>query len=145
MILDKELLFDDSAAHLTTEASTNYVDLAAVRRLGNGRPIYFFAIVDTAFTDSSSNSTMTLTLETDDNTSFSSATTAQTVGTFAALSAIGTRLAVALQLDTINERYLRLKYTVANGDLTTGAFTAGLVLDVQLWDAYASGFSISGH
>ena len=126
MYIDAHNLFDDAAAHLTTEASTNLIDLGAIRNMGVGEDIYFVIQVDTAFTDGSSNSTMAITLETDDNASFSSATTAQTIGTFAALTAAGTRLVAKLQPDAINERYLRVKYTVANGDLTTGAFTAFL-------------------
>lgn len=143
MILDAALLFDNNVAHLTTEAGTDYIDLGSNRNLGVGAELYFFAIVTTAFTDSSSNSTMALSLETDDNTSFSSATTAQTIGTFAALAAIGTRLVARLQPDVITERYLRLKYTVVNGDLTTGKFTAGLTHNIQAFTAYADNITIS--
>ena len=143
MYLDAHNLFDDAAAHLTTEASTNLIDLGAIRNIGVGEDIYFVIQVDVAFTDASSNSTMAITLETDDNASFSSATTAQTVGTFAALSAIGTRFAVKLQPDVINERYLRVKYTVANGDLTTGSFTAFLTNGLQAYTSYADGITIS--
>ena len=143
MILDAALLFDNNVAHLTTEAGTDYIDLGSNRNLGVGEPLYVFAIVTTAFTDASSNSTMTLSLETDDNTSFSSATTAQTLGTFAALSAIGTRLVARLQPDVIIERYLRMKYTVANGDLSTGKFVAGLTHNIQAYTSYADNITIS--
>lgn len=143
MYIDAHNLFDDAAAHLTTEASTNLIDLGAIRNMGVGEDIYFVIQVDTAFTDGSSNSTMAITLETDDNASFSSATTAQTIGTFAALTAAGTRLVAKLQPDAINERYLRVKYTVANGDLTTGAFTAFLTNNIQAYTSYADGITIS--
>lgn len=142
MYVDALLAFDDADAHLTTEASTDFVDLQAVRNLGDGEAIYFYILVDTAFTDSGSDSTMAITLETDDNTSFSSATTAQTIGTFSALAAAGTVLKARLN-DQITERYLRVKYTVANGDLTTGAFTAFLTKDVQAWTALADNITIS--
>lgn len=143
MILDAALQFDSGIQHLTTEAGTDYIDLGVNRNLGVGEDLYFYAIVTLAFTDGASNSTMTLSLETDDNTSFSSATTAQTIGVFAALAAIGTRLVAKLQPDVITERYLRLKYTVANGDLTTGKFTCGLTHDIQAFTAYAKGYTIS--
>lgn len=143
MILDAALLFDNDVQHLTTEAGTDYIDLGAIRNMGVGEELYFFIVVKTAFTDASSNSTMTITLETDDSSSFGSATTAMTVGTFAALSAIGTRLVARLQPDLINERYLRVKYTVANGDLSTGKFTAGLVHGIQAYTAYADNITIS--
>lgn len=143
MFLDAHNLFDDNAEHLTTEASTNLIDLGAVRNMGVGEDIYFVIQVDTAFTDGSSNSTMAITLETDDNASFSSATTAQTIGTFAALAAAGTRLIAKLQPNAINERYLRVKYTVANGDLSTGKFTAFLTKDIDAFTAYPDGITIS--
>lgn len=143
MILDAALLFDNNVQHLTTEAGTDYIDLGANRNMGVGEELYFFAVVTTAFTDGSSNSTMTLTLETDDSSSFGTATTAMTIGTFAALSAIGSRLVARLQPDVINERYLRLKYTVANGDLSTGKFTAGLTKNIQAFTAYADNITIS--
>ena len=143
MILDAQLLFDDNAQHLTTEASTNLIDFGAIRNMGVGEDIYFVIQVDTAFTDGSSDSTMAITLESDDNAAFNSAATAQTVGTFAALSAIGSRLVVKLKPESINERYLRVKYTVANGDLTTGKFTAYLCKDLQAFTAYADNITVS--
>lgn len=142
MILDAALVFDDNIQHLTTEAGTDYVDLGAIRDVGTGENLYFVIAVTTAFTDASSNSTMAITLETDDNSSFSSATTGQTIGTFAALSAIGTTLIARLQPGALNERYMRVKYTVANGDLSTGKFDAFLTKDVQKYVSYADGITI---
>lgn len=144
MQIDAQFQFDLAAAHLTTEASTDYVDLSVARDMGAGRPLYFIILVTTAFTDSGSNSTMAITLESDDNTSFSSATTVQTIGTFAALSAAGSRFVAPLALFTTPERYLRVKYTVANGDLTTGKFTAFLTMDIDAWRAYADNIQITG-
>lgn len=143
MILDAALLFDNNVQHLTTEASNDYVDFGVARDMGVGSELYFFSVVTVAFTDGSSNSTMTLTLETDDNSSFSTAATAMTIGTFAALAAIGTRLIARLQPEVCDERYMRVKYTVANGDLSTGKFTSGLTHNIQAFTAYADGFTIS--
>lgn len=143
MFIDKFLLFDNAAAHLTTEASTDYLDLGINRNIGVGENLYFVAVVTTAFTDAGSDSTMTLTLEVDDNTSFSSPTTAMTIGTFAALSAIGSRLVARLQPDTIVERYMRVKYTVAGGNLTTGSFSTSIVHDIQAFTVYAKGYTIT--
>lgn len=143
MFIDAQLLFDQAQAHLTTEASANSVNFSLPRNMGVGEELYFFICVTTAFTDAGSDSTMAITLETDDNSSFSSPTTAQTIGTFSALSAAGSRLVAKLQVDKINEKYLRVKYTVANGDLTTGAFTAAIVKDIDAFTAYANGYTIS--
>lgn len=142
MILDQQNQFDNAAQHLTTEASTNIIDFDKIRNIGVGENLYFVAIVTTAFTDAGSDSTQTLTLETDDNAGFASPATGMTIGTFAALSPVGTRLVARLQPDTINERFLRVKYTVANGNLTTGNFTTFLTHDIQAYTSYASGFSI---
>lgn len=143
MYLDAENLFSDAQALTATAASTNSIDLQAIRNMGVGQDIYVIISVDVAFTDSGSDSTMAVTIETDDNSSFSSATTAQTIGTFAALSAVGSRLIAKLQPDLINERYVRLKYTAANGNLTTGSVTAALFLDAQAYTSYADNITIS--
>jgi len=145
MILDAALLFDNGIEHLTTEASTDYIDLGpgASRNIGVGETLYFVSIVTVAFTDASSNSTMTLTLETETDSAFGSATTVQTIGTFGALSAIGSRLIAKIQPDAILERYLRVKYTVANGDLSTGKFKSFITKDIQAWTAYADNITIS--
>tara|TARA_R100000789_G_scaffold17581_2_gene20658 strand:- start:1142 stop:1561 length:420 start_codon:yes stop_codon:yes gene_type:complete len=127
-MFDKECIFDDSTQHLTTEASTDLIDLNSIHNIAVGSSMSILALVTTAMTDSSSNSTMTVTLETDDNAAFSSATEIQTIGLFAALSAIGTKLQVPLTLNDTYERYIRLKYTVANGDLTTGSFFTAIQL-----------------
>lgn len=145
MILDAQTLFDEQAQHLTTGASTNLLDLGpgANRNLGVGNRLYVVAVVTTAMTDSGSDSTMTLTLETDSAAAFSSATTAQTIGTFSAASAAGTRLVVALNPDAIVERYLRVKYTVANGDLTTGKFSVFIVNDIDAVTYYPDAVTIA--
>lgn len=144
MIMDAELRFSNAQAITASAASTNQVDLKAIRDIGTGQDIYFVAQVDVAFTDGTSDSTVTVALQTDDNSAFSSATTVQTVGTFAALSAIGTRLVAKLQPLAFVERYLQAYYTVANGNLTTGSITSYLVLDAELFRAYASNQPILG-
>lgn len=142
MYMDNELIFDNDVAHLTTEASAAYIDFKGPRNLGIGEDLFVVAIVTTAFTDSSSNSTMALTLETDDNSSFSTATTTLAIGTFAALAAIGDRLIKKLSPGDINERYCRVKYTVANGDLSTGKFKTFITKDPDNYVAYPDGFAI---
>jgi hypothetical protein len=144
MILDAALMFDNDVAHLTTDAGTDYIDLGAVRDLGVGEPLYVVAIVTTAFTDSGSTSTQSLTIETDDNTSFSTPALARiTLGTFAALAPVGTRLVKRLSPEDITQRYMRVYYTVANGDLTTGKFKVFLTKDIQAYTSYADGITIS--
>jgi hypothetical protein len=145
MIMDAELRFSNAQAITASAASTNQLDLKAVRDIGVGEDLYFVAIVDVAFTDASSDSTVVVTLETDNDSAFGSPTLAvQTIGTFAALSAIGTRLVAKLQPLAIVERYLRAYYTVAGGSLTTGSISSFIVLDADLFRAYASNQPILG-
>lgn len=143
MILDAQLKFSDAQAVTAAAASTNLVDLSAVREIGNGRPLHIRLNVDTALTDSGSDSTVSVALQTDDNESFSSATSAATMFTVAAAAAAGTEYFYKIPDSLPFERYIRLYYTPNNGNLTTGAFTAHILLDVQAQYIYADGFTIS--
>lgn len=143
MILDALALFSDAQALTATANSTSSIDLTkTAQNIGVGENMYVHINVDVAFTDGSSDSTITVTLVTDDNAALSSPTTVQTLGTFAALSAIGTRLIARIQPGTF-ERYIGLVYTTANGNLTTGSVTAALVHDVDAYTSYAKGYTIS--
>ena len=146
MLYDIQNTFSTAQAITATANSTNYIDLGlAGRNIGVGEELYLVMIVTTAFTDSGSDSTVTPSLVTDDNTSFSSATTIRTFDTLAALTAVNTTRLYKLEPFTaagIYERYIQLAYTVANGNLTTGAITAFLSKDVQAWKAYGVGYTI---
>ena len=63
--------------------------------------------VTTEMTDSVSNSTVTVNIETDDNEDFSSAKTTSTVGRFSANSA-GTKLSCKIPAGSKNGRYVRI-------------------------------------
>jgi hypothetical protein len=149
MILDNDLLFSDAQAVTAAAASTNYYDTGPLftgntgRNIGMGENLYFSISVDTAMTDSSSDSTLAVTLETDDNTSFSSAATVATLVTIPAVTAAGTKYFVKVPIATTvpYERYIRCYFTPANGNLTTGAFTVALVKDPDNWTSYASAVS----
>lgn len=144
MILDAQLLLSDAQAITATAVSANVIDLKlAGISLGTGEDLYLHLNVDTAFTDVGSDSTVTVTVITDDNAAMSSAATIQTVGTFAALSPAGRVLIAKLQPSAAYERYIALNYTVAGGNLTTGAVTAALVKDVSDYKAYADNIVIS--
>lgn len=127
MFIDGEMLFSDAQAITADAASTNLMDLGvAQRRLGTGNNIYCALIVDVALTDAGSTSFITVTMEQDDSSSFGSATAIQTLFVVPALSAIGAKFIARLAPSVITERYIRLKYTMTNGDLTTGTVTAFL-------------------
>jgi hypothetical protein len=61
---------------------------------------------------------------------------------FAAFSPAGTNL-VKIKLPAGDyQRYLGVRFTVANGPLTAGTFDAFLVKDAQAFTAYKAGFTI---
>lgn len=143
MIIDAHNLFSEAQAVTAAAASTNYIDLGIARDIGVGEDLYVVVVCTVAMTDSGSDSTLAVALETDDNSSFSSATASQSIGTFAATSAAGTRLVAKLQPDKVDERYIRLYYTPANGNLSTGSFTAFLCKDIDAYTSYADAITIS--
>lgn len=142
MMYDKLNTFGTDQAVTTTAASTDIIDLGAVRDIGNGEPLELVILVTETVTASGA-ATVTFTLETDDNAGFSSTfvlASSSAIGK-AALTAGTEVLRVKVPLDA--ERYLRTNYTVATGPLTAGKFTAFLAHDRQASKAYASGFTVS--
>lgn len=149
MILDTDLLFSDAQAVTAAAASTNYYDTGPLftgntgRNIGVSEELYFSITVDIAFTDSGSNSTLTVDLQTDDNTSFSSIATVATLVTIPALAAAGTKYFVKVPIATTvpYEKYLRIYYTPNTGDLSAGAVTVALVNSIDNWTSYTSAVS----
>jgi len=142
-MIDKLLTFWDDTEVLTTAASTHLIDLRAARQMGPGNTLWVVAHVTTAMTDAGSDSTMTLTLETDTLATFGSAVVAQTIGTFAAVSAAGTMLAAPIAKFAAAEQFLRAKLTVANGDLSTGKFTCYIASSPQEATLYPNAITIT--
>jgi len=128
MIFDKELLFSDAQAVTSTgaNASTNIVDLGVRRDIGRGEPLWLTIVVPTAFTSGGAG-TLDFQLQTDDNSSFSSATTLWT-SSAQALAALAAGAKWQVRLPKGCERYLRLNYQVATAAMTAGAITAGITI-----------------
>lgn len=143
MYVDAHNRFSNAQGIVGSAVSTNTIDLSEARNVGVGERLYVVALVATAFTDTGSDSTVTVTMQTDATDAFGSATTTFTLGVFAALSAAGTALMVPIPIDGIDEAVARLYYTVANGNLTTGAITAFVTRDIQKWIAYPDAITIS--
>ncbi len=140
MIMDRTLLFSDGQAITATTVSTNVVDLgetgtiygasAPIRRdIGKGNAVPLFCGVTQAFNNLTS---LTISVEVDDNAAFTSAKTVFTSPTYALADLAPGKY---LLPDTIpvgtDERYLRLRYTVAGPAPTVGKITAGVVADRQ--------------
>jgi hypothetical protein len=143
MIVDAQLQFSAAQAITAAAASTNYIDVGIARNVGVGENLFIVVTVDTAFTDASSDSTLTVALEGDSTTTFTP-DGSQTLFTIPALAAAGAMYIARINPDfAANYRYMQLKYTPNNGNLTTGAVTANIVKDVQKYTSYAKGYSIS--
>ena len=142
MILDKALLFSDAQAITAAAASTDYADLGSARDIGLGKTLYVAVTVDVAFTDAGNDSTLTVALESDDNTGFATPTST-TLFTIPALAAIGNKYFAKISPDAANQRYIRLYYTPNNGNLTTGSVTAAIVADIDKQVNYPKGYTIS--
>jgi hypothetical protein len=143
MYVDAQLLFSDAQAVTAAAASTNYVDLGAVRNIGVGEDLYVVVCVDVAFTDSGSDSTLTVALEGDSTTSFTP-DGSQQLFIIPALAAIGDTFIARISPDyASNYRYIQLKYTPNNGNLSTGSLTSFITGNVQKYASYADAITIS--
>jgi len=141
MILDGQNLFSEDQVVTATAASTNLIDLNAAGDLGNGTNLYIDVVVVSALVGSGA--TLAVTVETDDNAAFASAAVVQTIGTFSALAAAGTRLVARIQPEAVTERYVRLKFTVAGGTMTDSGVTAFIAHGIDATAHYADAITIS--
>lgn len=137
MLTDKFLYFGELQAVTATAASTDSLNLSAFRNIGIGvQDIELFCFVGTAVTAAGA-ATVTISLETDDNAAFSSATTIFTTGAIGKATLVaGFNALDGVKIPSGAEQYLQLRYTVATGPLTAGTFTAGLVYANQSYRAY---------
>lgn len=144
MFLDAHLSLSDAQALTATAASTNYYDAGAARAIGDGEPLAALVTIDVAADFASSNETYVITVESDDNTSFSSATTLASRTMTAAERAAGSRIIIPIPPSTPAERYYRLNYTLA-GTTPTVTLTAQIqpMSMLQNERVYAGGFTIS--
>lgn len=143
MYIDALHLMSDSQALTATAASTNVIDLANDSNIGIGEPMAVVVTVEVAADNTTGDETYSVALQTDDNGSFSSASTLLT-RSIAAGAAAGSKIVIPVPADTGAERYLRLNYTLGG---TTPSVTVSAFLIpqnmVQNYVAYADGFTIS--
>lgn len=143
--------FSDAQAVTATAISTNVIDTFSsntTRNLGVGAPVYLIVSTQTAITDTGSDATLTVTLESDTAVGLATAPVVHfTTGAlaFAAYSAAGSTICAIHLPATINyKRYLGVRFTVAAGPFTAGAIDAYLTLDAQLYRAYARSYTNNG-
>lgn len=145
MLMDAELLFSEAQAITAAADSTNVVDLGVARDIGVGEELYIMVLVTTTLDDAGDDSTLTVSLVTDDNAALSSDAVVQELVTIPATTAAGTVYFFRLTPEILEayQRYIGLAYTLSGGNLSAGAITAGIVKDIQKYKDYASGFTIS--
>ena len=145
MLIDAKELFSDAQAITADAISTNVIDLLpsggsinagdtggptanTTVNLGAGKPLYLYILVTTAMVSAGS-ATLTVALESDDNTSLSSATVHQTVASAVAAATMvaGYWIAKGTPIPSGGyQRYLGLRYTTNTSDFETGNITAWL-------------------
>lgn len=134
MLFDRNNMFSIDQAITATAASTDQIDLGAtgrvvggsanlVRDIGAGNPVPIRIQITEAFNNLTS---LTIALQVDDNTSFSSATTVESVVVPLARLTLGATVTELYYVPRgTNERYARLNYSVTGSAPTTGKITAG--------------------
>lgn len=154
MILDAQLVFDDTVLLTVTRNSTNVIDLSPLygtnlgRELGVGEDLYLVGVVPVALTSAGA-TTLQVSLVTDDNTALATPATlyAGPVIPKATLVANYRFLLLKLPIGALAgvpyERYLGLVYTVATGPFTGGSVYAFLVKDIAADAYYADAITIS--
>jgi hypothetical protein len=150
MMLDKFCQLSAAQALTADAISTNVLDLGPTtnnltRDLGAGTPLFLTVLVTTVLDSAGEGATMVVTLESDDNTSLSSATTHITLASVAeATLAAGYFIAQAMPLPHgAYQRYVGVRYNVSTEDFTSGNISAWIHyagFDVATV-AYASGFT----
>jgi len=128
--------FSDEQAVTASAASTNHLNLGAaktppgapaavVRDIGGGNNQPIEVEVTEAFATLTS---LTVNVEVDDNSSFTSAKTVATSGAIAAADmVVGYKFPISMVPPGANEQFMRLNYVVAGSNATAGKITAGLV------------------
>ncbi|MBI1359869.1 MAG: hypothetical protein GC155_06235 [Alphaproteobacteria bacterium] len=138
MRIDSRLVMSDEQAITGTAASTSHIDLGADRNIGAGEPLWWVVFCSEDFTLLTS---LSMSLESDDNSSFSSPVAKLTESKTLAQLAAGVRV-VAQRLPDGLERYIRSKYTVTGTDPDAGKLTSCIAKAPELRKLYAKNYSV---
>ncbi|HDE1913022.1 Bbp16 family capsid cement protein [Klebsiella pneumoniae] len=127
MLLDQQALFSAAQAITATAASTNVIDTGSNKDVGKYGDIPLLIQVVEGFNNLTS---LTVTVQTDDNSAFSSAADVLSMTIPLASLVLGYKSPI-ITLPMKMERYIRLNYTVTGTAPTTGKVTAGITGGVQ--------------
>jgi hypothetical protein len=127
MLFDAKLLMSNAQAITATAASTDIIDRGDTKDVGRAGDIPLLIQVVEAFNTLTS---LTIDLQTDDNSGFSTPRSLFQVVVPLADLKLGYQIPV-ITLPQKTERYLRVNYTVIGTAPTLGKVTAGVVAGVQ--------------
>lgn len=142
MILDKQIEFSDSQAVTATAVSNNVYDQGPLTRnttrdWGAGSSSAYLVLQTDVAATAAGAATVSVTLESADNAALTSSTVHATYGPFTlAQLGAGQTISVAGLPYGDFKRYVGLRYNVATGPLTAGAFSAFVTLNPQVYKAY---------
>lgn len=156
MLIDTQTELSDAQAVTATAISANVIDLFSTlagggtaitpnARLDIGDESYLVVNTVVTCTDTGSDATLTITLESADNAALSTNPIVHfstPAIPFASFATAGTNLVKIRLPKALYRRYLGVRYTVANGPLTAGAFDAVIVENVDNQNPYKSAFTV---
>jgi hypothetical protein len=135
MLLDKENMLSYKQAITVTANSTNVIDLGANHWMGasgHDKHLPMMLAIDEVFTDSGSDATLRVQLQSSNAEAFGSGVRThfdRTLG-FGEILQTG-RIDLGISLPPDVRRYVRATYTVASGPFTAGKLSLGLVASQQ--------------
>lgn len=149
MLTDALLQLSSAQAVTATAVSTNTIDLGKNRDIGSGSDLYLTVGVNTTATAAGA-ATVNIQVVTSAAADLSSPTVLVQTDALAKTELTAGRRPISLCIPNsailaqpIGQRYLGVRYVVATGPLTTGAFTAAITYtEVDADKNYPSGFSV---
>ena len=131
-ILDKQHLLSAAQALTATAVSTNVIDFGtiALGDKGIGGSIMELVVqVQTVLDSAGDAATLVITVDTDSDVAFGSARNIFTSGTILEATLVAGHRAIHMRLPINMEQYLRITYTVAVEDFTSGNLDAWVNLE----------------
>lgn len=144
MYIDGLLALSAAQAVTATAVSTNTIDLAQAKDIGEGKELFVHFNVDTTATSGGS-AVVTFEVISSAAADLSSPTVlGASAGIPVASLVAGYRNAVRINpvIGSTGQRYLGARYTVATANLTAGAFSANVVIGIADKKDYPVGFSV---
>lgn len=132
MILDTQTRFSDAqsiASAVGTVASTNHYDTGSAADVGIGQETFLVISIGTAV--AGAGASVQFVLQTDDNSSFSSATNIPLTNAVPVASLTANSVQYRGRLPIGLERYFRVGYIVSGATTTAGTANAYLTNDLQ--------------